>query len=209
MSSINIKNLSSFGQSALKLDQDFTELERLSSQIERLSIDSDSGLDRAQEALLKFGECGQRIGTGIQGLATELNELRVRAEKAAQVVSDRAVLVQQRRTEIDRMLERFRMLGDLVRQTSATVAKFKKLSGEGVTDAEKALIAKQLAEFDSQLEPLISEIHKLKEDARNAKMKTLERNAESLWQSLDAARRKLSHAVGSVSSGADQTDKAI
>lgn len=68
MASID-KDLSPFGQHALKLDSDFRELEELCGQIERLDLESDFGLDRAKQLLTKFSECGLRIGDGVQGFA--------------------------------------------------------------------------------------------------------------------------------------------
>ena len=187
---INTKNLSPFGQSALTLDNDFAELDRLSGQIERLSIESDSGMERAKELLVKFGECGQRISTGVQSLAKSLEETRSRAETAAQSVASRAALIQERHHENERMLDRFRSLGDKVREVSTALAALK-APAKGVTEEGKALIAKQLPEFNAQLETLTAEAQKLKDDAREANMKTLERNADSLYQTLQSARRKL------------------
>ncbi|MFL5814980.1 MAG: hypothetical protein ACJ763_15500, partial [Bdellovibrionia bacterium] len=71
-SSLQSKVLSSFAEAALSLDKDFTELDTLSGQLERLDLNSDSGLERAKEILAKFGECGGRIGDGVQKLAKEL-----------------------------------------------------------------------------------------------------------------------------------------
>jgi chromosome segregation ATPase len=186
------KTMSSFAEAALKLDNDFSELERLSGQIERLELDTDAGLDRAKELLAKFGECGMRIGDGVQGLAKELEETRLRAEKAAEAVSQRAAQIQERQQLRDRMLERFHTLTEMVRKVSALIAQLKKAEGEKISDEEKALLLERLPELDSQLGMLVDESVKLKNDAHDANLKTLVRNADSLSQTLTSARRKLS-----------------
>jgi hypothetical protein len=191
MSSNPIKNLSSFGQAALALDNEFSELERLGAQIDKLVITSDSGLERSRQLLAKFGECGQRIAEGVQTLAKTLEDARARAEKAAMLVTARAGKVEERHHESERMFERFRVLGESVRKVTGAVASLKKPKGEKLSEDEKTQLPKQLGQFDGQLADLIEQAQALKDDARTANMKSLERNADALGQSLQSARRKL------------------
>jgi len=83
----------------------------------------------------------------------------------------------------------------MVRKVSETVAQLKKASGEEISTEEKALLVKQLPEFDAQLGRLVDEAHKLREDSHAANLRNLERNADSLGQVLSSARRKLSKFV--------------
>jgi chromosome segregation ATPase len=191
-SSLQSKVLSSFAEAALSLDKDFTELDILSGQLERLDLNSDSGLERAKEILAKFGECGGRIGDGVQKLAKELDEARVRAEKAANSVSARATEVQERQQAHDRLSEKFHTLTEMVRKVSTLIAELKKAEGQKMTDEEKALVTQRLPEFESQLSLLVDEAQKLKNEAQEANMKTLVRNADSLSQTLLSAKRKIS-----------------
>src|SRR4051794_29616402 len=121
MSVTTIQNLSSFGQAALALDNDFSELDRLGGQIERLEFESDAGFEKMQQLLTRFSECGQRIGEGVQTLARSLEEARGRAEKAATFVSERANQVHERHLEREQMFDRFRVLGESVRSVSSAV----------------------------------------------------------------------------------------
>jgi len=187
----NTEKKSPFAESALNLDNAFTELEQLSGQIERLELESDSGLERAKQLLGKFAECGQRIGEGVQVLAKSLEESRARAEAAANVVSARALDIQKRQDENDQMLARFGTLGESVRKISETIVQFKKPAGEKLSDEERELLTKQLPELDSQLSGLIDEAQGLRVDAHQLKLKSIERNADSLSQTLLSARRKL------------------
>jgi chromosome segregation ATPase len=189
--SSSAKVLSSFAESALQLDSDFLELERLSGQLERLDVNSDSGLDKAREILAKFGECGNRIGSGVQKLAKELEEARVRAEKAAELVAQRANVVQERQQIQDRLSEKFHTLTEMVRKVSQLIGQLKKAEGETMSDDERTQLAQQLPGFDSQLSVLVDEAMKLKVEAQEANMKTLMKNADSLSQTLLSAKRKL------------------
>jgi uncharacterized membrane protein len=187
----NIKN-TAFADSAINLDSAFTELEELSGQIERLDIESDSGLERAKQLLGKFAEAGQRIGDGVQVLAKSLEDSRSRAEAAAQIVSARAGDIQKRQEENDQMLSRFGALGESVKKISEKIIQFKKPAGEKLSEDERDALTKQLPELDSQLSGLIDEAQGLRVDAQQLKLKSVERNADSLSQTLLSARRKLS-----------------
>ena len=186
------KDLSPFGLAAVALDADFVELERLGSQIERLEFDSDSGLERAQRLLARFAETGQRIAEGVVAFSKTLEEARVRAERAAQVVSARAVLVKERQNEAGRMLERFSLLSETVGKISGMLASFKKPAGDVVSAEDRAYIQRQIPDIDRQLGALLDEVLKLKAEARSSKMRSLENSADSLGQTLTSARRKLS-----------------
>lgn len=193
------RNISEFFQSAAALDADFAELERLGGQLDRLEIDSDNGLEQAQKRLARFSECGERIGTGIMALAKALDETRARAEKLAEVVRARAVVVQERQNETQRLLMRFQSLGELAKKINATIAGLKKPVKKGeLTDDEKALLSQHMPEIDSKLGMLLDEARKLREDARKVNMKALERNAETLSQALLSARRQLGTAIQSL-----------
>src|SRR5437868_3477938 len=95
-SSNNNKSLSEFGRVAVELDNDFQDFERLSEELERVSLDTDKGLDRSKQLLVKFSDCGQRIATNVRDLAKFLDESRSRAEKSAALVSSKALQIQAR-----------------------------------------------------------------------------------------------------------------
>jgi len=194
--SISQSQLSPFGQSALQLDQDFVELERVSGQLERLAFESDTGMEKAQELLACFGQVGMRIGEGVQLLAKTLDEARTRAEAAAQVVSERAAMIQMRQNENAKMGDRFRLLGEEVQKISSQMALLKKPAGHEFSNEEKAELPKKLSGMDLQMAVLIEESRKLEEDASAAHMNSLERNADSLSQTLQSARRKLTSFLG-------------
>ena len=205
MKSKETKNLSAFAQSAFDLDSDFTQLERLSTQLEELSVESDYGLEQGKKLLLNFNECAQRIGDRVQALAQNLGESRERAEAAAAKVSERAQVIHQRHNEQEKLLARFQSLGEMVRKATDASAKLKKPDGGKLTEEDKMVLEERLPEIDSQLQVLIQESHQLREEARATKMKTLEKNAESLGQSLNAVRNRLNLFMGKSALTQNQT----
>jgi hypothetical protein len=194
----NKKDLSSFGQAALKLDYNFSDLDRISEQVSRLPLESEGDMEKAQQLLLKFGEYGKQIAEGVQDLAKALEEKRSQAERAAQLVAQHAALVEAKHQENQRVYLKYEALNDKVHQTNQILVKFKKPAGVDYTPEEKEQLPQQLAEFDSLLSPLISEAQDLKNEARELNMKTLERNIDSLWQSLESARQKLRNATSNL-----------
>lgn len=185
------KSLSAFAQSALALDDEFNQFERLSRELERLSIHSDKGLERARALLGELDQCGQRIGKGMQTLATALDGSREQTEKAAQIVSSKSMAVQERQRETEQMLGRVKALGDMARQITTSVAQLRQPSVTDLSDADKQQIASRLPEINGQLGFLVEEARKLADDAQTANMKDLERHAQSLKQTLQAARNRL------------------
>lgn len=195
MGSIKTEELTPFGQVALKLDHDFSELARLSGQIERLDIQSDGGLERAVRILGEFARHGQSIAEGIQKFSASLQEAREKSEAAAKIVAERAVLVQQRKEEQARLQEKLGALGEKVKRVSETLAAFRRPVGEPFTAAEKSDMTARLESLDASMIDFIEEAQVIQQEAGTARLKSIERNAESLFGTLQAARRKLNSVI--------------
>jgi chromosome segregation ATPase len=105
-----------------------------------------------------------------------------RAEEVARGVSSQAELLKIRREEQDRKLEEFRMLGEKVRDLNTVISGFRD---------DRVRLKSNLPAVESQLGDLIQALQTLRTSARDSRMKALEKNAESLAQSLEAARKKL------------------
>lgn len=190
------KNLSPFGQAALNLDNDFMLLTRLSQEITLLSIDSDKGLDQARKLLVRFGECGERVGAGLQALARTMEESRQQAEEATRLVAERANEIQSRHQKTEQLVARFQSLGEMVHKVNLMMLNIQKPAGAELSDDERHLLLQNVPVLDSKLQVLVDEAVQIKEDAQSANMKDLERKAHSLGQSLLSARRKLTTFVG-------------
>jgi chromosome segregation ATPase len=170
-------------KSVLALDNYLAELERVGGKINSTDMTSDFDIEFVQKLMARFAECGQGVSEEVAKLSTELVEAQTRAEAVAKGVSQQAELFKVRRTEQDEKLEQFRVLGEKVRELNTTMSGLRN---------DRAKLKADLPGFQTQLDALIEELHNLRNSARLSRMKALEKNAESMAQSLQAARKKLS-----------------
>jgi hypothetical protein len=199
------KSQSPFAQAALDLDRDFTQFERLAREIERLSVNSDRGLERAGIMMGEIDAVRKRLETGMVALAKTLDDARERTEKAALTVSNRAQEIRERQLEAENMLTRYKTLGEMVKQITTALTQLRKPGAGEMTPEDQATLAKRLPEFNAQMDVVVNEARKLMDDAHQANMKTLERNADSLRQSLQAARNRFNIFVEKSAGGSSPT----
>lgn len=173
------------------LGQALQQFESLTKEIERLSINTPKGLERGKALLDKFEECGQKVAGGMQDLAQALDELREQTEKSAQLVYTKAVAIKQRQVEMDQLLERFRMLGEMARNFNSTMLRLDQHDGALNPAQLKESFSHRMPEIDGHLEILIDEARKIKNDAHDASMKNLEGEADAIRQGLQSARNRL------------------
>jgi predicted RNase H-like nuclease (RuvC/YqgF family) len=169
-------------KSVLALDRYLSELERVGTKIISTDMTSDVDLEYIQKLMAHFAECGQGISNEVTNLSTHLREAQTRAEGVAQGVSKQAELFKVRRNEQEEKTEEFRLLGEKVRNLTAVISEF---------GNDRAKLIANLPAVESQLDNLIEELQKLRNSARDSRIKSLQKNAESLVQSLQAARKKL------------------
>jgi DNA repair exonuclease SbcCD ATPase subunit len=164
-------------QSVLALDHQLAELERIGGKINSTDMTADVDVDFVQKLMTRFAECGRSISEEVSNLSTHLQQAQTRAESVAQVVSKQAELFKVRRDEQMEKLEQFRALGERVRVLTETTADLRDRS--------------TIPAFEAQLTVIIDELEKLRESARNSRMKALANNAQSLVQRLQAVLKKL------------------
>jgi hypothetical protein len=186
------KDQSALVKSVLSLDNYFSDLERLSSRIEEMELKSDFDLNQARQLMSRFAEAAQSVSLEIVSLAAFLDEARAKAEANGKIVAAKAEELQLRQNEQELKLSAFRALTGKVTILNENLKLLKKTDGEEFSDSERAAVNHRLADLKLQLQPLIDEANILKDQARNAKMKVLEQNADSLSQSLSAVSQKLS-----------------
>jgi chromosome segregation ATPase len=169
-------------KSVLALDNYLSDLERVGTKINSTDMTADFDLEYVQKLMARFAECGQGISEEVTNLSTHLQEAQTRAEAVAQNVSRQAELLKVRREEQDRKLEEFQILGEKVRDLNTVIGGFRD---------DRAKLKANLPAIESQLGELIQDLQRLRSSARDSRMRAIEKNAESLAQSLEAARKKL------------------
>jgi len=179
-------------KSVLALDNYLAELERVGTKINSTDMTSAFDVEYIHKLMTRFAECGQGVSEEVANLSTQLHEAQARAEAVAQGVSSRTELLNNRRNEQNEKLEEFRILGEKVRELTAAISRFRPPQGHGLTDKDRAELTSNVPGFEAQLALLIEELQNLRNSARNSRMKILEKNAESLAQTLQAVRKKLS-----------------
>lgn len=185
------KSPTSFVQSVLKLDNHFTELDRLSALIHEIEIKSEFDVSQLRKLMGLFSEHGEAVGVEVAEMAKQLNESRMRAEASAQLVSEKAEELRAYQEKQNSSMEAFQELTAKVQSLNQQLVDLKKPEGEAFSEEEKVQVASRLSQIELQLGPLIEEALRLKEAAHEAKMKSLEQNADSLTQSLMAVRKKI------------------
>jgi hypothetical protein len=178
-------------KSVLALDNYLGELERVGTKISSTDMQSDFDIDFIQKLMARFAECGQGVSEEVTNLSTHLREAQARAEAVAQAVSRQAGLFTARRSEQNEKLDQFRVLGDKVRELSTAISQFRRPEGGSLTREDREKLKSSIPGFETQVAALIDELQNLRESARNSRMKSLQKNAESLVQTLEAVRKRL------------------
>jgi hypothetical protein len=179
-------------KSVLALANYLAELDRVGTKINSTDMTSDFDVEYIQKLMTHFAECGQGVSDEVTNLSTHLQEAQTRAETVAQGVSKQAELLRIRRNEQDAKLEEFGILGEKVRDLTATISQFRPPQGDALTKEDRAKLTSSIPAFDAQLASLLEELQNLRQSARDLRMKALEKNAESLVQTLQSVRKKLS-----------------
>lgn len=196
MSNKTPKRASPLVRSVLALDHHLAELERVGTKINSTDMTGDVDLEFIQKLLSRFAECGQGVSEEVVNLSAQLQEAQSRAETVAQGVSNQAHLFHARRNEHNEKLEEFRILGDKVRDLNTVISRFRRPQGTGLSEQDRAELASSIPGFESQLVGLIEELQTLRNSARDSRMRALEKNAESLIQTLQAVRKRLQDLSG-------------
>ncbi len=187
-------NLSPLGLQAIELDTLFSEMQRLSAQIEKSPIDTESDFQLAIKLLNRFTEKAMAIEGTIGLFAQHLQKAREDSDTAVKIVSEKAQLIQQRKQDTDGLQEKLNELGIRVRDVVAALAKFNKPA----TEEEKSQIPIELQSVELKLTDFINEADSIKNQAHEMKCKDAFRSAESLHATLQNAKAKLGAVISSV-----------
>ena len=187
----NSKRDSLLVASVIALQNYLAELERIGAKINSADMTSDVDIDYIQKLMTRFAECGQGVSDELSNLSKQLQEARERAEGVAQGVSRQAEAFNTQRKNQDEHWERFRQLGERVRELNTAISHFRRPQGNGLTSEDRAALTSSIPGLERQLGALIGELHDLRDSARGSGMRALQKDAESLAQTLQAVQLKL------------------
>ena len=194
MPSIRPEDLTPFGRLALRLDLEFAELSAIEEQLTRANIETDGGLDEGVKILGRAALCGQAIAEAMQGFSESLQEARDKAEAATKAIAERAQLIAGRRQEQERLRERLERLREDVKAAGAGVTASDKPAGE-LTEEDRRRMASELERLQAPMGRFVEAAKALKAEAAGANFKRLERQADSMIDSLGASLRKIAQAI--------------
>jgi hypothetical protein len=195
MATINPEQLSPFGQAALRLDETFNELARVSGRIERLDLEAESDVEHGLKLLMQFAEHGQNISAGIEEFAKRLQEARERSEIAAQRVGERAELIRQKKNQQAELRQQLMAVEEKVKTVNAGLVGFRKEGGAEYSDDDKLRMRQELERVNVELKKFIDEAQAVKDTARSGGFKSVEREAQVLLDALKASSRKVDKAI--------------
>jgi hypothetical protein len=195
MPSVRVEDLSAFGQLALKLDREFGELERAGGQIAHVNLESDNGLDEGIKILGRVARYGESVAQTMQEFSKALNEAREKAEAATGVVAERAQVIQQRKQKQDELHDKLAKVKAEVSAFGSTLGGFERPAKGEPTDEDKKKIAAELERIQGPLAGFIEAVQALKAECAGGNFKRLERQADSMIDSLQSTRRKIEQAI--------------
>jgi|SRR5579883_2620621 len=196
MPSVRLEDLSPFGRLALKLDNEFAELSRLSGQMSGVNIESDGGLDEAIRILNRVAKYGESLAATMDQFAGALQESRGKAEAATKLVAERAELIQKRRQRQDQLQDKLTGIREEVRMFGEGLSGLNQPAKGELSPEDKSRIAAELEKIEAPLVRFIEAVQALKAEAAGANFRRLERQADSMIDSLQASRRKIAQALG-------------
>jgi hypothetical protein len=177
--------------SVLALQDHLSELERVGARINSTDLTAEIDVEFIQKLMNRFAECGQGLSDEVMNFSMHLQDAQARAESIAQEVSRQAEVFKIRRSEQNEKLEQFRLLGERVGEINAAIRVFRRPPGEGLTDADRSALSADIPGLESRLSGLIADLQDLRNSARSSRMRKLEKDAESLTQSLQAVQARL------------------
>jgi len=185
------KEQSALVQSVLALDNYLAELNRVGAKIAAIDMSGEIDSEYIQKLIVRFAECGEGISREVTNLSTRLQEAQSSAQAVADKVASQAEAFKLRRREHEEKIEQFRTLGEKVRDLTVAISRHRPTDRGHLTGEERAALVAKIPEFDGQLTSLINELHALRESAQGSRMRKLERDAESMIQTLQAVRTKM------------------
>lgn len=168
-------------RAAGQLQEALDEIEKLTRRVVKQELGTDAELTRAAELLVKSEQAHRAFLAHLASLAQAVESLRQRQNESARLCGERAELLDARRKRHDALAERFAAIGEGARDVNALVQETASPSGQvgGLEEAEQRLAG------------LVEQASGLFDEAREAELPELEKQAHAVRQQLAAMQRKI------------------
>jgi hypothetical protein len=195
MPALRPEDLSPFGRLALRLDSQFAELVRAGEQMSKVTLDSDAGLDEGIRILNKVAQYGESLAATMQDFAQALQQSRDEAEAATKLVAERAQLIKSRKETQDALEAKLERVKEEVKAAGAQLSSAQQAGNGALSEEDRARIAAELQKLQAPMTRFIEAAQAIKAEAADGNFKRVERQAESMIDSLEASRRKIAQAL--------------
>ena len=164
-------------RAAGQLQEALDELEKLTRRVVKQDLGTDAELTRAAELLVMSEQAHRAFLAHLASLAQAVETLRQRQNESARLCGERAELLDARRKRHDALAERFVAIGE-----GADLSGLLHEHGD---------VARALEEAEQRLAGLVEQATGLFDEAREAELPELEKQAHAVRQQLAAMQRKI------------------
>jgi len=164
-------------RAAGQLQEALDELEKLTRRVVKQDLGTDAELTRAAELLVMSEQAHRAFLAHLASLAQAVETLRQRQNESARLCGERAELLDARRKRHDALAERFVAIGEGARDVTVLVQETGQVGA--------------LEEAEQRLAGLVEQATGLFDEAREAELPELEKQAHAVRQQLAAMQRKI------------------
>jgi hypothetical protein len=181
---------SSLTEAATTVEDELGHFEELARSVKKIELNSEKSLARAGRALSDAIACHERIVAGLRALGQAVGGAQQRQQAAATSIEGSAQHVQKRITEFSELAGGLAALGEEARLITVQLQELAGTpeSGEAPAPAERSV---RLEDVALRMDEAVEKARALHRRAVEGDMTDIARQADSLQQQLDAARRRL------------------
>jgi hypothetical protein len=182
---------------ARSLSDDLERFEKLTSELERLVINSDKTLQRAGRSLLECSEHETKLAESLRGFAIAMQAMQATQQRCMERAAAATERVRQRQAQRVQLQERLQLLSQKASEVSRPAASLPESSSPASTE-----VLSPLQEIARRLELIIVEAAEVLELARKDEWADVERDTHSLEQQLQAAKNRVQLGLRKLAEGA-------
>jgi hypothetical protein len=181
--------------SATALDAELKRYLELAAAAIKIPLSSEKNIERAARAITEAAESEKRVLSQVQELVGAITTAREAQQASTEALNVHAAAVSQRREELAILLARFEKLGEVAKTLNVVIQrvagyKANPFGPDAVGEMDE--MKKALADVETGMGTVATHAQTLATEATQASFEDLARQAESLRQTVLAAKNKLS-----------------